>query len=234
MSTLVGYGSSDDENEAPIPASTSKPHKEGAAVMNGSVNGVSSGREPVIEPHNVTNRAMVGPSMPNDANPTIKNAYEDDAEQELPPMSERDLLRYLTQPSHPIASLPPETTSDADLAVTARFKRFLELKAKGVHFNDDLASKSSFKNPSLFASLLERSGATAESQYASTVPSEVFSTKNFPSWAFKEELLKSQQALSAELEATKKAQSAGGKRKIEFTSPGNLRSGDGTPKRSQR
>lgn len=219
MNGLVGYGSSDEEDEAPISASAGKPQQSQSSLTNGAVATVSTDGQNVSSFTPVSVDAMVGPSRPDDASATVQDAYEEDAKQEMPSMSEKDLLRYLTQPSHPMASFPPEAASEADPAITARFKRFLELKAKGVHFNEDLAGKSSFKNPTLFASLLERSHLPSRSQYASSVPSEVFSMNLFPPWAYKEELLKSQQALGAELEVTKKAQSTAGKRNIEFTSP---------------
>ena len=234
MNGLVGYGSSDDENEHLAPASAGKPRDGEAALMNGRKIDALSDQQRMEETHKASEYAMVGPSMPDDASATAVDTYEDEAEQTLPPMSEKDLLRYLTQPSCPMTSLPPEATSAADPAITAKFKRFIELKARGVHFNQDLAGKSSFKNPNLFASLLERSGLSAETQYASTLPSNVFSVDKLPPWAYKEELLKSQQALVAEMEAHRKAQSAAGKRTIEFTSAGEARSREHTPKRSHR
>lgn len=221
MNSLVGYGSSDEEDKAHAQASTKTPQSAGPAFMNGSSNGAALGHEHVAEASKIAEDAMVGPGMPSDTSATATDAYEEEAEQELPSMSERDQLRFLTQPSYPMTSLPPGPTSEADPAVTAKFKRFLELKAKGVHFNEDLAGKSSFKNPTLFASLLERSGLPAESQYVSTLPSDMFSIDILPPWAYKEQLLKSQQALTAELEATRKAQSAAGKRTIEFASAGD-------------
>ncbi|KAK5084067.1 hypothetical protein LTR70_008059 [Exophiala xenobiotica] len=234
MNSLVGYGSSDEEDEAPAQASTKTPQSTSSAFVNGSSHGVGLGEGHVAEAPKIAEDAVVGPSMPSDTSATATDAYEEEAEQELPSMSERDQLRYLTQPSHPMASLPPGPTSEADSTVTAKFKRFLELKAKGVHFNQDLAGKSSFKNPTLFASLLERSGLLAESQYASTLPSDMFSIDILPPWAYKEQLLKSQQTLTAELEATRKAQSAAGKRTIEFASAGDSRNQGSTPKRSHR
>jgi len=217
MNGLVSYGSSDDEDEAPVAAAAQQSH---SSPPTGRVETVSSDQQGMPNATSASVNAMVGPSMPNDASAMVQDAYEEDAKQEIPPMSEEDLLRYLTQPSHPVASFPPEATSEADPAVTARFKRFLELKRKGVHFNEDLAGKSSFKNPTLFASLLERSNLPSQSQYASSVPSLVFCMDLFPPWAYKEELLRSQQALGAELEAFKKAQSTAGKRRIEFMSSG--------------
>lgn len=229
MSGLVGYGSSDDEDEDIVPSSTNQPQNAGSALLNGSIRPSFVDGKQLAEAHHLAEGITVGPSMPDNAGATMTDTYEEDAEQGLPPLSERDLIRYLTQPPQPMTSLPPEPTSSADPAVSARFRRFLNFKSNGVHFNEDLASKSSFKNPSLFASLLERSDLSAESQYASTVPSAVFSVDMLPPWAYKEELLTSQRALNDDLEATKKAQSATGKRKIEFTSAGGSQNRERTP-----
>lgn len=236
MNSLVGYGSSDedDNDQTTVPVVEQQPRKAAAdSTTNSSTDIGPSRSDQIIDAQNMPENVMVGPSMPHYArNPTAD--LDGDAEQELPPLSERDLLRYLTQPSHPVSSLPPDPTSETDSATTAKFKRFLELKAKGIHFNEDLAGKSSFKNPNLFASLLERSGLPSESQHVSTLTSHAFNVDMLPPWAYKEELLKSQQALTAELGAVKKAQSAAGKRRIEFSSAGDSRSRESTPKRMQK
>lgn len=228
MSGLVGYESSSEEEDG-IPSNTNAdvPAPSSAGQQNLARQTLCNGNHTTTSAHDGTLKAVtgpvLGPSMPLDASEFEQ--YEEDVEPDLPPMSERDLLRYLTQPSHPMISLPPEPTEAADPAVTDKFRRFLELKAKGVHFNRDLASKSSFKNPSLFANLLERAGLPAEAQYAISLPASVFSVEKLPAWAYKEELLKSQQKLSAELEAEKKAQSVAGSRTIEFTSASNNKFG---------
>lgn len=225
MNGLVDYGSSsEDEDEdglQPFPGTTK--HSSPANTRDGSrpaINGKPADVEDTSkEPFttisaDVTSAPMLGPARPAEF-ASIDN-YEEDRIQELPPMPERDLLRYLTQPKIPMTSLPLAPSQTPDPAVTAKFKRFLELKLRGVHFNEDLANKASFKNPSLFATLLERAELRSQAQYSTTLPSHVFSHSMFPEWAFKEGLLKSQQAISAELEAAKKSKSSSGKRTIEF------------------
>lgn len=232
MNGLVGYDSSDEEDDAvPIatPAAAST-HPNGSVALNGtSTKEQSSGVPNAILPSSEDRQGpMVGPSKPIES---TSADYEDGDVEDSVPMSERDMLHYLTQPSHPMTSLPPEPTEDADPAVTAKFKRFLELKSKGIHFNEDLASKTSFKNPNLFASLLERANLPSQAQYSSTLPSDLFDLNSFPDWAYKENLLKSQQEINAELEATKKSQSAVGRRSIEFApaSRGGAGSRESTP-----
>lgn len=226
MNGLVGYGSSSEEEDAPSPSavvSTDAPttqvkndvsHKSNGTTQDEQSQVVPKYEQIALEP---TQGPMVGPAMPTTFAAT---EYEEDLYDEPPPMSERDMLRYLTQPSRPMASLPPEPSDSADSVVTTKIKRFLELKSQGVHFNEDLANKTSFKNPSLFASLLERAGVSSQAQYSSTLPSDIFSLDLLPEWAYKEGLLKSQQKISTDVEILKKSQSASGKRTIEFTSAG--------------
>lgn len=219
MDGLVGYASSsEDEDEA----SKTDTLVNGTGDRADSQTLAPTGENSTSVDANARG-PMVGPSMPTDL--TAIHDYEEDLTQQLPPMSERDLLRFLTQPSHPVMTLPPEPTGSADPAVTAKLKRFLDLKSKGVHFNEDLASKSSFKNPGLFASLLEKADLPPEAQYASNLPSEIFSLDMLPPWAYKEALLKSQQTIAAELEAIKKAKSAAGQRSIDFTHAKHAESG---------
>lgn len=211
MPVLVAYGSSDEEDEIPATKTNAK---------SVPVNGTTSLHTPASnvvnpQPEPETSKPVLGPSIPTGSE-QAELSYGEDSNTFLPDLPEQDLLRYLTQPSHSVAQIPPEPSGTADPAVTAKFKRFLELKSKGIHFNEDLASKSSFRNPSLFANLLERSGLPAESQYTSTLPKNIFDPSSIPSWAYKEELLKSQQSYAAELNAAKKAQSSTGKRIIDF------------------
>ena len=211
MKGLVGYGSSDEDEDESKPSETSTSAEEDAQTEtkheHQQINATRS------EAVNGQQRPVVGPSRPS-----AVESYEETPPEELPPMPEADLLRHLTQPSHPVTSLPPAPESSADPVVTAKFRKFLELKSKGVHFNQDLAAKTSFKNPGLFASLLERASLSSQAQYSSTLPREVFNPDDMPAWAFKEELAKRQQQAHAQAEAIKRVQAAAGKRTIEFTS----------------
>lgn len=229
MPVLVTYDSSDEESEGSFAEAFKK---------TADSNGVTSVNTPASDPSivnfksdNEDSKPVLGPSIPTNADQDGLG-YEEDSDTILPDLPEQDLLRYLTQPRY-AAQIPPEPSGSADPAVTAKFKRFLQLKSKGVHFNQDLASKSSFKNPSLFANLLDRTGLPGESQYVSTLPKAIFDPDSLPSWAFKEELLKSQQAHAAELNATKKAQSSAGKRVIDFA-PSSRGSTPGTQQKRKR
>ncbi|KAK5104636.1 hypothetical protein LTS08_002527 [Lithohypha guttulata] len=217
MNGLVGYGSSDEDDDAPPNESVSAPvtpaRQEGPGLV--TINGHSdpAERKSRADEDSRPSGPILGPSRPTD----MLQTHEEDLSPDLPQMPEHDLLRYLTQPTHPVDSLPPEPDASPNHARTAKFKHFLDLKSEGFHFNNDLAGNSSFKNPNLFALLLDRAGISSEGQYNLTLSVDNCSPHMLPAWAYKEELLKAQQSKQLELEATKKAQFAAGTRTIEFS-----------------
>ncbi|KEF53677.1 uncharacterized protein A1O9_10077 [Exophiala aquamarina CBS 119918] len=243
MSTLVGYNSSsDEEQEETIPKPTSITTASDQGIRsNISIqhsNGHACGNESyeAAEGNNIQRNPgidtgpMVGPAMPTATETQLEEISPMD---QFDSVSERDTIRYLTQPSHPMTSIPPSPPGSPDPALNAKFKRFLELKVKGVHFNDDLGKKPTFRNPSLLATLMDRAGLDNEDQYRTSIPLAIWDPLDFPAHAFKEELLRSQQTLRDQQQAAKKSQSAAGKRTIEFTSGRTSTSGqnsrDSTP-----
>ena len=74
-----------------------------------------------------------------------------------------------------------------------KFGHFLELKKQGIHFNEKLARSSALKNPSLLRRLMDFAGLDEHDQYETTISRDVWDPTGFPSWAYKEELAKSQQ-----------------------------------------
>ncbi|KAK6376280.1 hypothetical protein LTS17_006875 [Exophiala oligosperma] len=141
-----------------------------------------------------------------------------------PTASVDSVAPMLTFASHPMASLPPSPPGSPDPVLEVKFKKFLDLKTKGMHFNEDLASKSAFRNPGLLATMMVRIGLDEEDQYRTSLPHQVWNPTGFPKSAYKEELLRAQQTLRDQDLAAKKSLSAQGKRTIEFM-PGG-RSGD--------
>ena len=74
-----------------------------------------------------------------------------------------------------------------------KFDSFLNLKKKGVHFNEKLVRSSALKNPSLLGKLIDFAGVKEDEQYSSTLPKELWDPAGFPNWGYKEELAESQQ-----------------------------------------
>jgi hypothetical protein len=235
MSALVGYETSSDEEEiapavsqatskleapvaSPHEAATRRPlHHTDLKASQSAVSEIATDG-PLLGP-------LLGPTAPIDGG--IMHADSPAAASEN--MSERDTIRRLTQASVPMSSIPSSPPGSPDPAANARFARFLELKAKGVHFNEDLASKSSFLNPGLLAMMMARAGIDEEDQYNSSLPIDLWNPKAFPLWAYKEQLLQSQQDIRDKDDAQKKASSAAGKRTIDFA-PSGGNSGDSSRK----
>lgn len=229
---LGGYASSDEEDDSSAPEALPKHASEQEAGSstpwaNGSVKGKEVITIKALDSDAnaaVANTGpMVGPSMPEqvDDNRSI--------EQEMPlpepqqHMSERETIHYLTQVTHPMTSIPSSPPGSPDPAIDAKFNRFLELKSKGIHFNEDLANKSTFRNPALQASMMARMGIEGDDQYKTSLPLDVWDPTGFPSSAYKEELLRSQHSQREQEQATKKSLSAAGKRTINFTPAGTSR-----------
>ncbi|KAL9109319.1 MAG: hypothetical protein Q9227_006074 [Pyrenula ochraceoflavens] len=238
MSGLVGYGSSSDEDEDTpqkptldqslqnIVAANSQPAANDADIAQNSVHRVETIQESVVGPR-------LGPSVPVDQD-VVQDQHDRISQV---PMSERDLIQSLTAPTVPVSAIPPSPPGSPDSTANARFARFLDLKAKGVHFNEDLAKKSSFSNPSLFSSLLERVGLQEEDQYATSLPADLWNVSKFPDFAYKESLAKSQLEIRKQQEENRKAESAAGKRILEFVPQSefnNTASRESTPLKDSR
>ncbi|KAI9850453.1 MAG: Proteasome subunit beta type-7 [Thelocarpon superellum] len=103
----------------------------------------------------------------------------------------------------PNLDIPPSPPGSPPASTTAKFTNFLELKKKGIHFNDKLAQSSALKNPSLLAKLMGFAGVDDKAQYASSLPTSVWDPDAFPAWAYKDALAKSQKDLQKQLEEEK-------------------------------
>ncbi|EXJ79024.1 hypothetical protein A1O3_08525 [Capronia epimyces CBS 606.96] len=232
MSALVGYESSDEEDESveaevhPIVEAVGT--TADAQVSQSASVTTQASKQGTTRSHQIADGPIVGPTMPDQGANELDGESTSEIQQT---MSERDAVRFLTQASHPMTSMPSSPPGSPDPATNARLKRFLDLKAKGVHFNDDLASKSTFRNPSFLATMMARVGLDRQDQYRTSLPHEIWDPLCFPHSAYKEDLLRSQQTIRERDSATKKSLSVSGKRTIEFTSGGNSgeNSKDSTP-----
>jgi HCNGP-like protein len=231
MSALVGYQSSSDEDEVPEDvfkanfANEVSTEPTPAAIVNGpptdsfvNTSDLGLSDAPTVGP-------LLGPAAP--ANGGIGD--EDTSTHTSGKMSERDTIRYLTPAPVPMTSMPPSPPGSPDPTANAKFARFMDFKAKGVHFNEDLVKKSSFLNAGLLATMMARAGIDEEDQYNTSLPTDLWDPKHFPAWAYKEELLKSQQEIRDKEDAEKRAMSAAGKRMIDFGPSGGT-SGDSSRK----
>lgn len=113
-----------------------------------------------------------------------------------PYTANRLLLRNLTMP--PIANfeIPPSPPGSPPPVTTAKFARFLELKKKGVHFNERLNQSSALRNPGLLSKLMDYAGISQEDQYASVLPKAVAIPTVFPDWAYADKLVKEHERIA--------------------------------------
>ncbi|RMZ80631.1 hypothetical protein DV738_g2582, partial [Chaetothyriales sp. CBS 135597] len=216
MNALVSYESSSDEEDIAI-----TPAKGNIANT-----AVPSAEDHALAP-------MVGPSLPPDldsadqGSSAVANDLSVDAL--LAGLTEQDLIRHLTQASHPINVLPPSPPGTPDPVVEARFSKFLELKRKGLHFNADLVKKQSFRNPAILKTLVARAGIDDQLSYASSLPTHIWDPAGFGAHAFKEELARSQQSIRERELARKRNESATGSRRIDFHTSSTPSSQHSTP-----
>ena len=231
MSGLVGYDSSSDED--------AESHRPGISATVSKKHSVAPDTSTVGSNSVAAYGPIVGPSGPADNSYGHAADFNDVEPSENGSLSEREAIRMLTQPTHPMTSIPPSPPGSPDPAANARFQRFLDLKKKGVHFNEDLAGKSTFRNPTLLSILMSRAGIEENEQYGTSLPRALWDPTAFPPYAYKEELLKNQQMLQEREEAKKKELSAKGKRTIDFlparsASPKSATSTPGSMPRKRR
>ena len=213
MQQLVEYGSSSEEDDpSPAAANVQQPTTKENYARQPALNGVDGPQVALNRSTEIDARPVVGPMMRETATEGSQEAGSEMREE----LSEPDLIRHLTQASRPMTSIPASPTGSPNPAIEAKFQRFLELKSKGLHFNEDLVKKSSYQNPALFENMMSKIGLNSDAQYATNIPSTVFDPKTLPAHAYKEELLRSQQSIRDSETARKKQASAAGKRTIDF------------------
>lgn len=224
MSGLVGYGTSDEEDDdgdkkdaAWQDASkdtASKPAEPHSAFNEPQNGGLESSIE-TPSSHAYRDGNFVGPTGP------LANQISDHDPQNhplSPHSANRAAIRSLTLPTVPNLDIPPSPSGTPPPGMDRKFQHFLDLKRQGVHFNQKLANSSALKNPSLLQKLMDFAGLEDQDQYCTSLPEDVWDPKAFPSWAYKEELAKSQQAITKKMEE----KLAGTQReRIEFVSATN-------------
>lgn len=165
---------------------------------------------------------VLGPvSGPAPNNPALSPDHST-GRRSSPYSTTRALVQDLTLPPIPNLDIPPSPPGSPDPAANAKFEHFLALKKQGVHFNSKLASSSSLKNPSLLMKMMNHAGIDEQSQYNTSLPEQLWSTSNLPSWGYKEELLKTQQQTRQNMEDL---QTSGQRSSVEFVSGSTANNG---------
>ncbi|KAL6716323.1 hypothetical protein ACLMJK_005889 [Lecanora helva] len=231
MSALVGYGSSDEEEEEEV--SEGKQSFQGAGpiwyptsmlIISAPVNGVPADPVQASGHEHSPFVPLVGPFGPPQS---VYSSRSPELAPSSPYTAKRTTIHNLTLPINPNFEIPP-SPSASPTDTDRKFSQFIDLKKQGVHFNAKLASSSALKNPSLLPKLMKSAGIQEPQQYNTTLPSSLWDPLHLPGWAYTEELNESQQALAKQKEEERlKNQRTG----IEFISAGNsgLSSRGGTP-----
>lgn len=187
-------------------------HKEGPVAGNGDSYCESVNNRPgapikppaSTNPNEVLSRPILGPASDPTPISQVHSANERLASDRSSPFSAtRALIQDLTLPPVPNLDIPPSPPGSPDAAANTKFEHFLSLKKQGVHFNLKLASSSSLKNPSLLMKMMDHAGIDEQSQYNTSLPTELWDTSNLPRWGYKEELLRTQQDVRQHMEEKK-------------------------------
>lgn len=115
-------------------------------------------------------------------------------------------------PPVPNFDIPPSPPGSPPEAATAKFKNFLDLKKKGVHFNERLDQSTALRNPSLLPKLMDFAGFEHADQYASSLPEGLAVPTSFPEWAYTDRLIKEHDKIAKRKEQEMK----GNKDKVDF------------------
>lgn len=155
--------------------------------------GYTKNRDSILEKP-TANGNLVGPS------PSRIPASGTASASHSPYSANRAIIRDLTIPTKANFDIPSSPPGSSPAGNDKKFDHFLDLKQQGVHFNEKLARSPALKNPSLLPKLMNFAGVEERDQYATTLPNDVWNPAGFPTWAYKEELAKSQQDISTKRE----------------------------------
>lgn len=143
----------------------------------------------------------------------------------------RGLLRPPPIPERVDWGIPPESTEPCDPAIEAKLAQFQTLKrdpANPKHFNDSLMSNRSFRNPHLYAKLVE---FVDVDERVTNFPKSIWDPSDFrPEW-YSDQLVEAQKVRSEKQAA---AQTAGKRSQIDFTGTSTVRSANSSATRKSR
>jgi len=128
----------------------------------------------------------------------------------------RELLRPPPIPGVPDWGITPATAEPCEPAIEAKLAQFHTLKRDSEqpkHFNDSLMSNRSFRNPHLYAKLVEFADVD---ERTTNFPREIWDPHDVQEEWFADKIAASQKARSEQQES---AQSSNKRARIDFTSP---------------
>ncbi|MCJ1397141.1 hypothetical protein MMC11_000333 [Xylographa trunciseda] len=194
MSTLVGYGSSDDDDNKQESSQLKIVRaSQGTLPSTSHDSQLQTNRDKEANDLVQKNGApQIGPSIgPSNVLPESETT----SAPQSPYSANRALVRDLTLPTVANFNIPDSPPGSPPPGLDEKFGHFLELKKQDIHFNEKLARSSALKNPSLLSKLMDFAGVDESDQYATTLPSTIWDSKGFPAYAYKKELARSQQEI---------------------------------------
>ncbi|KAG9236893.1 HCNGP-like protein-domain-containing protein [Amylocarpus encephaloides] len=227
MGGLVNYGSSDEEEDLDNHAKDTGKGVAGevdpapdfpngstrlsetqldASSTNQGLTPRKTSNEDELNPDTDLVGPVQGPTIPSgepDMGELLDEGQDAAAAPQSPYSENRALIRELTLPSLPNYNIPTSPPGSPIASTNAKFKHFLELKKKGVHFNEKLAKSSALKNPGLMQKLMDFAGIEEAGQYSTTLSKDIWDPAGFPEHAYKEELAKGQKKFVKKLEEDK-------------------------------
>ncbi|KAL8656660.1 MAG: hypothetical protein Q9210_000092 [Variospora velana] len=229
MSALVGYDSSDDD-EARILRSGASPEAAGPDSSPRNSISVRKSDETITydpkatvadndEERDTTTKVanlqstLVGPQGPPSDLLGEQNGKSASVSSYL---ANRATIRNLTMPTTPNLDIPESPLGSPSPGMEQKFEHFSQLKKQGVHFNEKLARSSALKNPALLHRLMASAGLRVNDQYTTALPETLWNPAALPEWAYKDNLAKSQQQMTRELEESKMRRK---RERVDFVSP---------------
>lgn len=215
MNGLVGYGSSDSEDEIET-VQKSRVESSKTDTKQPELGDPSSARDRA-NGFNNDNDLIIGPSLEQQSPSREQISSTTFDGPDLTGLSAADQLRVLTQPEHPASLDFPEPTVVAQQSTTAQFKRFLALKAQGRNFNADLAGRTWFKNPNVLVELMDQRGLKQQDMYAVTaISGEKYGVAVLPDWAQNGRLHETWGTMDRDSKAQEEQDRKNGSGRIEF------------------
>jgi hypothetical protein len=161
------------------------------------------------------------------APPPVEDGAGDETAPGSPYSSNRAIIQKLTLPTVPNFGIPPSPPGSPPQASSKKFAQFLDLKKKGVHFNQRLEGSSVLRDPGHLQRLMDFAGINQEEQSATTLPEDLAVPTVFPEWAYADQLRASQRQI---LKSKEQARSVAPREAVEFVSATNpgMPSGTGT------
>ncbi|EPQ65848.1 hypothetical protein BGT96224_3785 [Blumeria graminis f. sp. tritici 96224] len=212
LSGLVNYSSSEEEDETDRMQKTwleneaktlSKIDEKGSSITENIVANFPTtdrSRNPIKKCQDI-NAPLLGPHLePNTIAGPISFESDPNLIQLSPYSKGRAILRNLTMPTSPNYEIPSSPTTPPNQEINLKFNRLLELKARGIHFNEKLESSTALKNPTCMQNLMDLANMDETDQYLTTLPKSYWNPKAFPDHAYVDNLENSRRKISKELD----------------------------------